>query len=975
MKITGIILTFLLAACGMRAADDPLAGKSIYVIGDSYVKNHMRPASETWHAKAADSLGMDYHNLGINGNCIAFDRIDEGFGERLVARYREIPADADFILVIAGHNDAAMARNDEQLAMFADSLDLLCSRLKEEYPETRIGFVTPWAVDRKNFKEVIGEIKAAAARHGFPVLDMAYTSGIKVNDANFRSEYFQNKGVKDTAHLNSRGHDLLVGYGVAFLRLLAALPRPEPFVIQRGRSLTISMPEHCRPVLATSVEILSRDMGAVFGDSLRTTDRNADISISIDSAIAPAPQGFRMAVDDRGRLSITGHDSHGAAYGVMELSRLIGVSPWEWWADAAPSQRAEFTLPPGFVAEHSPSVRYRGIFINDEDWGLMPWSCTTHNPGAAQGQIGPKTNARIFELMLRLRANLYWPAMHECTEPFFLTDGNREAAEKYGIYIGGSHCEPMASSTAGEWPRRGTGEYDYSSNRENIMRFWEDRLRQVADQEIVYTLGMRGVHDGAMNGAASVEEQKSLLQKAITDQRALIAKHVNPDPAQVPQVFIPYKEVLDIYNAGLRVPDDVTLMWCDDNYGYIRHFPTEAERVRKGGNGIYYHASYWGRPHDYLWLCTLSPALLFQQMSLAYDKGIRDMWVLNVGDIKPAEYQTELFLDMAWDIDAVAQMGTDGHLSRFLCREFGDSIGRLLAPAINEHYRLAHIRKPEFMGNTREEEWDDPSYRIVKDLPWSEKSIKARIADYEALSDMAEALYGKVPENRKDTYFQLVKYPLQAAAEMNKKHLYAQLARHGKAPWEKSDEAHDSIAALTLTYNRGINNHGKWQGIMDCCPRRLPVFERVNRSAAAAPLPSDPDLTAMWDGADGKGSFTICENLGHGGRAVALKKGSPIQFDFNSLADSIIVELRMLPTHPVEGKRLALKIEVDGHESPEIEYQTHGRSEEWKENVLNNQAIRKFKMPLAGNSAHQLTITAINDFTILDQIIITPCDK
>lgn len=295
-------------------------------------------------------------------------------------------------------------------------------------------------------------------------------------------------------------------------------------------------------------------------------------------------------------------------------------------------------MPEGFTLQKSPSVRYRGIFINDEDWGLMPWSSKTFEPSDIPGHIGPRTNAKIFELMLRLRANTYWPAMHECSVAFFMTDGNREVAERYGIYIGGSHCEPMACNAAGEWSRRGTGDYDYVNNSDNVYRCWEDRVKDVANQGILYTVGMRGVHDGTMNGAKTIEEQKDVLERVFHDQRKLLSEYVNRDITEVPQVFIPYKEVLDVYNAGLRVPEDVTLMWCDDNYGYIRHSPTEEKRKRKGGNGVYYHVSYWGRPHDYLWLGTFSPYLLYQQMKQAYDKGIKDIWILNVGDIKPAEY-------------------------------------------------------------------------------------------------------------------------------------------------------------------------------------------------------------------------------------------------------------------------------------------------------------------------------------------------
>lgn len=238
-------------------------------------------------------------------------------------------------------------------------------------------------------------------------------------------------------------------------------------------------------------------------------------------------------------------------------------------------------------------------------------------------------------------------------------------ADKYAIYLGTSHCEPMMRNTNGEWKTAGKGEYDYVHNRKNVLSFWEERVKQLRHSDDIYTLGMRGVHDGKMQGAKTLEEQKKALTEILADQRRMLAKYKGKDLTKVPQVLIPYKEVLDIYQAGLQVPEDVTLMWCDDNYGYITHFPTAEEAARPGGNGIYYHVSYWGRPHDYLWLSTASPYLLYQQMKQAYEKGIRQMWILNVGDIKPAEYQTELFMDMAWNIGRVQQTGVTGHLFIF----------------------------------------------------------------------------------------------------------------------------------------------------------------------------------------------------------------------------------------------------------------------------------------------------------------------
>lgn len=599
----------------------------------------------------------------------------------------------------------------------------------------------------------------------------------------------------------------------------------------------------------------------------------------------------------------------------------------------------------------------------------MPWSSQTYEPSDIKGHIGPKTNARIFELLLRLRANTYWPAMHECTLPFFLTEGNRKVAEEYGIFIGSSHCEPMVCSAAGEWRRRGQGDYDYVNNSASVYKFWEDRVKEVAQQGNIYTLGMRGVHDGQMQGAKTVAEQKTVLERVLKDQRGLLQKYVNKDVTAIPQAFIPYKEVLDIYNAGLQVPDDVTLIWCDDNYGYIRHFPTAEERARKGGNGIYYHVSYWGRPHDYLWLGTFSPYLLHQQMKLAYDRGIQKMWVLNVGDIKPAEYQIELFLDMAWNIDEVNEIGVTAHLKSWLGREFGSNCAEELLPAMEAHYQLSYIRKPEFMGNTREEE-RDPKYKVIKDLPWSEQTISERLRSYTVLSDVVERMESNIPADRQDAYFQLVKYPVQAAAQMNRKILTAQLARHSKVDWKQSDAAFDSIASLTQQYNSLQN--GKWNRMMDFQPRKLPVFKRVEHTAATEPMVTDRKMLCKWNAMECTyGKPVPYEGLGYERKAAGIRKGSSLTFAFDDYGkDSVEVEIRLLPSHPLDEKQLRFAISVDEAVPQTVSYETKGRSEEWKENVLRNQAIRKVTLPINKQASHKLVITALDEGVVLDQVIL-----
>ena len=763
---------------------------------------------------------------------------------------------------------------------------------------------------------------------------------------------------------------------------LSVTGKQRDFVLQSGIPVPIACNSSEEQVVHTALELLRRDLQTVLSATAKVETNTGTILIGtagrselidqsgVDTSVLKGKkQAFLLTVSPEGKLIVAGSDGHGTAYGILEISRLLGVSPWEWWADVTPEKKKLFKLSSKFRSVQSPSVEYRGIFINDEDWGLMPWSNKTYEPSDVNGEIGPRTNERIFELLLRLRANTYWPAMHECTLPFFLTKGNREVAKKYGIFMGASHCEPMACSAAGEWRRRGNGAYDYVNNSAAVYKFWEDRVKEVADQEVLYTLGMRGVHDGKMQGAKTVEEQKAVLDRVLADQRGLIEKYVNKDVTQVPQVFLPYKEVLDIYNAGLQVPDDVTLMWCDDNYGYIRHFPTAEERARKGGNGIYYHVSYWGRPHDHLWLSTMSPSLIYQQMKQAYDQGIQKIWILNVGDIKPAEYQIELFMDMAWNLEAVAQEGVTAHLKHWLERELGTSPAKELLPVMQEYYRLAHIRKPEFMGNTREEE-KDPAYRIVKDLPWSEEFINERLSSYDRLSETVEKVTFRIPADRQSAYFELVKYPVQAAAQMNRKLLFAQLARHGKADWEKSDAAYDSIAALTQHYNSLEN--GKWNRMMDFKPRKLPVFNRVERKEATTPMIQERSAIYQWNGMDAsKGNFIGHEGLGYAGRAAGILMGKALTFSFSDWkADVVEVEVRLLPNHPVHGTQLHFSVSIDGAEPKVISYETKGRSEEWKENVLRNQAIRKIVLPVSGKKSHQLEIKALDEGVVLDQVML-----
>lgn len=741
-------------------------------------------------------------------------------------------------------------------------------------------------------------------------------------------------------------------WGLAAL-ILCCSTATRAITFPQGRPITLSIDTTAAPMLAQVYRMLQADVRQVLDAPLTLTQDEAQIRVYEDTTLPR--EGFRIQAT-RHTLSIAGADAHGMAYGMLHLSRMMGVSPWEWWADATPRHLSKLDIKAGTHIQEAPAVPYRGIFINDEDWGLMPWA--HHTMGDSLGVIGPQANERVMQLLLRLRANTLWPAMHACTQPFFLTPGNREMAARYGIYIGTSHCEPLACNALGEWPVRGDGEYDYVKNDSAVYHFWDQRISQVGGQEMVYTLGMRGVHDGKMRGAETPAEQRDVLTRVLRDQRDIIARHTGRDINTVPQVFIPYKEVLDVYLSGLQVPQDVTLMWTDDNYGFIRHFPTQEERQRSGGNGIYYHVSYWGRPLDYLWLGTTSPGLLLQQMGEAWDRGIREMWILNVGDIKPTEYQIELFMDLAWNPDRTRQLGPRGHLQQFLAREFGDKAARALIQPMLDYYHLCWIRRPEFLGGTRTEETNQFRWDRIVDMPWDEAYIAQRTSQLQAISRIVATT--PIAEDRRDTYYQLVAYPVLANEQMNLKFTSAQLARHAAptdtaALWRQSDLAYDSIATLTERYNA----NPRWHGIMDMAPRRLSVFDRVPHMPARNPMPTmDYRVIAP---------FRDITELGYSRTARSLRQGESIQVPIELQGDTLQMDICLLPTHPVSGDSLRFSVSLDGSTPQTLDHHTVGRSEEWKLNILRGQAVRHIAIP-ARPGKHTLTIHALDDGIVLDEL-------
>ena len=289
--------------------------------------------------------------------------------------------------------------------------------------------------------------------------------------------------------------------------------------------------------------------------------------------------------------------------------------------------------------------------------------------------------------------------MHPSTKAFFHYPGNTEMASKYHIVVGSSHAEPMLRNNVDEWDKDSMGDFSYVTNEENVHQYWEERMKEATGQDAIYTLGMRGVHDSGMEGVGSTEEATEVLSKIIQDQRNLLQKYNEQDLAEIPQAFTVYKEVLDLYDHGLNVPEDVTIMWTDDNYGYIRRLSNEQERAREGGGGVYYHVPYWGRPHDYQWLSTTHPGLMREEMVKAYETDSKKMWILNVGDLKPAEYNMQMFLDMAYDIEKFKEPEhIEDQMVSFYSNNFGEQVGRDISKIRSDYYKLAFERKPEFMG-------------------------------------------------------------------------------------------------------------------------------------------------------------------------------------------------------------------------------------------------------------------------------------
>jgi hypothetical protein len=719
--------------------------------------------------------------------------------------------------------------------------------------------------------------------------------------------------------------------------------------------ITYQLPRRVEPVVVTALEMWKDDMRQVTGFEPVAARR---AKVRLVRGRQPA-DGFCIYTSGS-QIIVEGGNGRGMAYGLLELSRLAGVSPWIWWGDVVPERRSRLAVSSHFVSEQQPSVAYRGIFLNDEDWSLRPWSQTTHDPSPT-GQIGVATYKRIFQLLLRLRANALWPAMHGGTKAFFQMPGAKAMADSCGIVIGTSHCEPLLRNNVGEWDVQERGPFNYRTNRHQVQSYWIERLKQVSHSpDNMFTIGMRGIHDSSMEGYTTEQEKFDALQQVIDDQQQLLRRYVGA-PSRLMQVFVPYKEVLQLYEKGLQVPDYVTLMWCDDNYGYITRLSDAREQQRQGGAGVYYHLSYWGRPHDYLWLTTTQPGLIYSEMRQAYDHHARRLWIANVHDPKVAGYQLELFLDMAWNIDCVNHQSLGDHYQRWLCRQFGDEAGRRLFPVMREFYRLCCIRRPEFMGWTQVE-LDKKMYprglSPVSDIPLTPQEAATRIAEFERIKTTVLESRSLIRQELQDAFFAAIEYPVFAAAAMNRKILCDSAESH---------QAYEEIQLLTRQYNELCG--GKWRGLMDAAPRRLPVYEDVHGHLTGRPAVMVSTINACDYAEVSQGARTI-QMLGHSMNAVGLSRGGWLLCPFTVERESdYVITVALIPTHPLDGGDLRFSVAVDDSQPVVFSLKEPFRSEQWKLNVLSGQARRSLTLRIPAGP-HNLTVRALDDHIVVDQVFI-----
>ena len=734
-----------------------------------------------------------------------------------------------------------------------------------------------------------------------------------------------------------------------------------------------------------AVENLSEDFARVTGRRAPITGRPSGATIIIGtigregfiedylspedlSSLQGAREKYILKASGDGKVIIAGSDKRGTTYGIYALSAAIGVSPWYWWADVPSVHRDRIYILNGSYTEGEPKVYYRGIFLNDEAPALTGW-VNENTDGYKSGFY-----RRVFELLLRLKGNFLWPAMWDAA--FYDDDPlNMYYADEMGIIMGTSHHEPCARAQK-EWHRYGSGPWDYNKNRRELMDFWRGGIERMKDTEDVVTIGMRGDGDMAMEEGTNI----ALLERIIRDQRRMIADVTGKPASETPQVWALYKEVQDYYDKGMRVPDDVTLLLCDDNWGNVRKLPAMDDAPRSGGYGMYYHFDYVGGPRNYKWLNCNQVERVWEQMNLCYEYGVRKLWVVNVGDLKPMEYPIQFFLDMAWDPEAITPETIFDHTLKFAEDQFPGSDAREIAEILSLYGKYARRVTPELL-NARTYTFDYGEWPKVLD-EWNRLELRA-LRVLQSLDPRWE-----------DAYYELVLFPIQAI--QNVYEMYYSVAMNQKATtpqdinyWaDRTETLYERDSLLCAFYNHELAN-GKWNHMMDQThigyriwqePRRqvMPEVRRSDEQPYLCHLESDGYIsieavnnTELSGGVimiprlgKTEGALTVLPAKEHNGNAYAEFE---IQTESSGKAE---LNVYLAPTLNFNaGKGLRYAVSVDGGQEQVVNFNGHYQGElgPWQAASI---IVSKAELDFGSPGRHTLRFRFVDQGPVLQKIVI-----
>lgn len=679
-------------------------------------------------------------------------------------------------------------------------------------------------------------------------------------------------------------------------------------------------------------------------------------------------------------LVIAGSDKRGTIFGIYELSGQIGVSPWYYWADVPIKKQESIYITKGIYTDGEPAVKYRGIFLNDEAPALSGWARQTF------GGFNSQFYEKVFELILRLKGNFLWPAMWG--NAFYDDDpANGPLANEMGIIIGTSHHEPLGRAHD-EWRRHGSGEWDYNKNSQNLTTFWKEGMERMKEWEKVVTIGMRGDGDEAMSEDTNI----ALLEKIVKDQRKIISQVTGKKSSETPQVWALYKEVQDYYDKGMRVPDDVTLLLCDDNWGNIRKLPEINAKPRKGGYGMYYHFDYVGGPRNYKWLNVSQVQRIWEQMNLTYRYGVKELWVVNVGDLKPMEYPIQFFLDMAWSPDNFNENNLLQHTEDFCAMQFGQKYAKEAARLINTYTKFNRRVTPELLDQNTYSLHNYNEFKTVTD-------------EYQRLLLDAMKLNYLLPEEVRDTYDQLVLFPIHACANLYEMYYAVAMNRDlfekhdtNANYWaDKVKECFLRDSLLTYHYNKEISG-GKWNHMMDQThigytswqqpPKNImPAIKYIeqNQERPLSYIFVEKDKYISMEAphyaraVNGKSTrWSIIPDLGKTLSGITTMpvtiqpdKESYLEYEIETTSTGeVIVEVLVSPTLNFNGNRgLRYGISFDGDEEQVVNFNGHYRGElgQWQaESIIKTQT----KHVLNDQGKHILRFRALDPGIVLQKVMI-----